>query len=650
MEGKTPPESASSSPLSPSPQRGDNDVPTTTTTIEATTAINEDKKDDQEKIDKAIKFWSHPLLQNVSSNEKRVYLRERGITDAILHKAWDRMLVVDGNGSRADIDTNDDNTPFVPSPHHRQQKHQQQYQQQQPFLSTSPPLLGTSMGMTPPPAGATTAAANMPNGYEEEESPMMISEVMHGASLLAVGSFLGLTAAATVRWLNGGDFDLFPSVISASSAPATAEDTSPSSKRMVLQHGSMTTPSTQQDGDHGGTAEEPYESVDYAETSDVYASEEGGEDDYNGYDNDDEQELREILLERIEAISTKIDANTILQQKVLSVSSSAIADHSMNLLRRSSNVNKDNEKDTSNLETSILLSHLTEIRSDIEKLYESLAPHTNGNTHQVQVDSAHILSNLNSCIEIVQSAGGNDIGDAPVTAQALMSNPTSRRDEPSSSVTVSPPSTLVDEVTVAPSLAAASNESTKNQMTLQDCIRRISENDVVTMRVGCQLLYLYLVNLAGNPDRKRYRKIYTSNESFQKVGNLVAGRELLRAVGFQEDEDGGALEWLPSATPEKEVKALAKVKEASAALSVLKTGKPSNELTARALTKLTPEHDGHFLGLAQPPPPPVTDDDVAPQTPVGSSLVSPPLPKKLPFVPPSGSPINLASKMEDSQD
>ena len=157
--------------------------------------------------------------------------------------------------------------------------------------------------------------------------------------------------------------------------------------------------------------------------------------------------------------------------------------------------------------------------------------------------------------------------------------------------------------------------------------------------------------------------MFLSNESFRKVDKLVGGKDLLKAVGFVEDttnsNNGGVLEWVPTGSTEQEIPALVLVKEAAAALGVLKNANvnanansiPSPELIASALSKLSSSSSLSLSSSSNIPHPSSpqelidknrhhddddSDDDVL-QTPSGSSLLSPPMPKKLPFFPtPSG--------------
>ena len=115
--------------------------------------------------------------------------------------------------------------------------------------------------------------------------------------------------------------------------------------------------------------------------------------------------------------------------------------------------------------------------------------------------------------------------------------------------------------------------------------------DPVKLRVACQLMYLYLVNLVGAPTNHRYRKIFTGNDNFKKVDAVDGAKSLLVAVGF--GESPGCLEWLggSSSTTDEEEGALRTVQEVLQALSILKTGQPSPELEAKALAVLSMENN-----------------------------------------------------------
>lgn len=110
----------------------------------------------------------------------------------------------------------------------------------------------------------------------------------------------------------------------------------------------------------------------------------------------------------------------------------------------------------------------------------------------------------------------------------------------------------------------------------------VLDNDSIALKEGVQFLYLYILNLSNHPHVPRYRKIYTSNESFQKVGTLNGGKELLLALDFIEESDN-LLAWKPVENEQQSVK---KLTEALAALSILKSTTMDQEKQSMAVSAL----------------------------------------------------------------
>mmetsp|Transcript_4406 Transcript_4406/g.11032 ORF Transcript_4406/g.11032 Transcript_4406/m.11032 type:complete len:351 (+) Transcript_4406:145-1197(+) len=215
-------------------------------------AADEDEEETKKKIDKAIKFWRHPMLHNVSMEEKRAYLHDRGVTDEILYKAWDKMVDMDVlDGAAASASNTKNNAALITGP---------------PQLggidgigrgdrNTLPSMdIGVTNGdsaaqaatmphhsygygnnnnssgchQNPPPNQHAGGVGGYPyhdasypynnqtvhNGggydYDDHNENGHIISATHGVSLLAAGGLIGLTAAAAVRWLNGGEFEIFP--------------------------------------------------------------------------------------------------------------------------------------------------------------------------------------------------------------------------------------------------------------------------------------------------------------------------------------------------------------------------------------------------------------------------------------------------------
>ena len=133
------------------------------------------------------------------------------------------------------------------------------------------------------------------------------------------------------------------------------------------------------------------------------------------------------------------------------------------------------------------------------------------------------------------------------------------------------------------------------------------------LNYGQVLKFCIFINLSSHPHVPRYRKIFTSNENFQKVSSLKGGKELLLAIGFVDKPNH--LEWQGG------VDDMQCLKEAAAALSILKSPHSEDNSMSNALSVLqrpsTPPPE-HFVG------------DPLLQTP--HLIVSPPNTKKHPLV------------------
>jgi hypothetical protein len=735
---------------------------------------DEQEKEEKDKIQKGIAFWNHPSLQDISPVKKRTYLYERqGLTDNQIHKVWEDIVVNDNkNNINSKSNSNDqmqqqqnmvmqqqrsnNNMPPMMANHQisptnnlpygnnnnihpqHQNQHQNQYQnsqynnsinnngyyqqqqQQQPF----------NMGLGD--GGGVIEDYRHQEGGEYAESSIS-GEIARGMSLIAVGGFLGLTGAAAIRWLNGGEFDLLP-------PPKQHEQQREQSGGEKISIISSNNNSTLLDRQQVEEEEEEEEDNDGNNNDKKFHWNNNGDDgDYDGstdeYSDGEEvdDDIERCLLDRMDTLLKSIDSNSTLQERLIHklANTSTITDHSMNLLKKNNDNSTERQQQkeiTATLNTSLLVSELTEIKDGFTKLMNrenniinettTNNDSSNGNDtnndstnndndgelqHNWKEGSSELLIKLDSCIQKIitieeeeekrQPSAESIIiattaDDLSTTTAAIAATPTAisktlRQDDITISSAPSTPASSTSKQTVDSSTPtttaintnANTTTTTKPLLSLKDCIIQIAEkNNDNKIKIGSQLLYLFLTNLSSKPDNQRYRKIYTSNESFQKVENMIGGKDLLQVVGFEfEDDDDnnsnkGILEWIPTKSTEKEMLSLILVKEAIAALGVLKSSAslPSSQLIQLASSKLshTPpilpttsqqqqqqqqqeydnndddrsnHGDGNGNNTYNHNP---HDTPAAPQTPSGSSLVSPPMPRKKPYDFASPSPVS----------
>jgi hypothetical protein len=487
------------------------------------------------EIEKAIRFWRHPSMQNVPAEEKIQYLYSRGLNKEDIHQVWERLTedtkdaAMSGSGGAPHLFNIRNEPPqqqnaLVPPP--QQHSVPPQYypqQQQQPY---------------PPENDTAGTYSDIP-------------------ALLVVGGALGLTAAAALRWLNGGEFLLFPPpTLGEGTNHVQEETTSIVNKEEDMEH----------QVDHDETRLLPTETD---ESSKPLES------------NDDIQKVMEML-------EVNFAKQQGLLQQISNRTNKQLTDESMNLLR--------NIGSTSNNNTTRNLVHeLEEIKQQLEALWTR-----KGNDSVWETQLEECLTLLKECMTKISS-------DDPL--------------EKSSSASVTPIPVLNGSssafIPQDAALRVAPSEGDSKSVLLRQAIRRLAEqNEPASLRAGAQLLYLYVINLSSHPHVPRYQKIFTTNESFQKVQELQGGIDLLLAVGFQ--QTANCLEWHGGSD-------VTYLKEAAAALSILKScSDESNatQLTSKALSVLRPSTPP--LGLSM--------SDL--QTPV--FIASPPTTKKHPLLDESG--------------
>lgn len=446
------------------------------------------------------------------------------------------------------------------------------------------------------------------------------------AALVSVGSVLGLTAVAAVRWLNGGDFELFPP---------------PAREAKEGTHRSFQA---------GQTLNQRQESKDY----------EGGERFHqlgrerpvapNTILSPDAKE-NDRLSEHVQTLVEALHSNTQQQEKILQKFSArsdngSITNQSMNLLR---------PRDDCPENSLAVFRKLAEVQAELSSLRRDVVGLRDATTG---VDStkwegrlSETMEDLRTCLDQLEPQKSSTEAAATRETKTNGTNKTVEVEEAT-------PDESSHQHRSSTDLTAF--DSSTSESSLADAIRQLAgENDATTLREGTQLLYLYVVNLSNNPRAPRYRKIYTSNESFLKVDRLVGGRELLTAVGFV--DQGNCLEWLPSDSTSKEENDdedmyMLLLKKAASVLSVLKSspqepGQDSEALALAALSALTP--DRRIRAETPPPPVPPTTitqmepfENSVPSTPEIGSIVSPPATKKI-LSSPSFPPVHPLSKNFD---
>jgi len=420
-------------------------------------------------MEQAIKFWESPSLLGVSSSDKLAYLRSKGLCEAKIHQMWDQIMARDE--ASADKPSN--------------LTHQSQ--------STS---VRTSTFPGQYPFGSSLPQQTYPYQPQFQEDQSALSRSI--PALLTVGGILGLAAAASVRWLNGGDFSLFP-------PPTKGNDI------IVVESSSNL----------------------------VFQEEEYSEEEYRT--NDNMEELSDM-------IKTNFRKQETLLQRLVDKSGKDFTDKSMALLKEGKHDDMEQIEKMKNM--------LVDVFDRLDELKQELDGHC-------VLQITMVLEKLEGCIKLNDGLL-RDEGCIPVPLGKTAPIGCLKSTHESIMVTRE-----IGETRPVDPLYKAIEQL-------------VLDNDSIALKEGVQFLYLYVLNLSNHPHVPRYRKIYTSNESFQKVGTLNGGKELLLALDFIEESDN-LLAWKPVENEQQSVK---KLTEALAALSILKSTTMDQEKQSMAVSAL----------------------------------------------------------------
>lgn len=417
---------------------------------------------------------------------------------------------------------------------------------------------GPSAGEAAPPGVYSATTAYTPPHWN---APSPADHGVRAATLLGVGGALGWTAAAAYQWLNGGDFSWLPS--SSSETGRHDEETS---------------------NDARTTRRFPSHALADAAAD---AREDAGDHPAAGTD-----ALTAQVQSLVEALQTQSREQREILQTLVYHKDRQQTDASMRRLRQSSSTASSAEDpQAANLSQLLVFGKLAEVTAELSSLRRDVATLPDATTVDTIAWEARLgatLTQVEECVACWQETAAAATTTTTEDAAVLTADTgkSTRVATPVSSVDATPVRTKIPWSS-ADDTAALSSSHTPDSPPTRDTVEEaltvlVLQNEAAPLRVGAQLLYLYAVNLSMHSSIPRYRKIFTSNESFQKVDALTGGRALLRAVGFI-DEDN-SLVWQPATGgADDETEALVVLGEVAVALGVLKSSSsPSSKEEERA--------------------------------------------------------------------
>lgn len=508
---------------------------------------NINSEDTTERLSKASRFLSHPSMKSISWEEKESYLQSKGYSNEDIKQA------------KAMVDNKFDSIFDSPSSGIYRTQH--------------PTQLGNMNTSGQPMNRNTFRNQSYPDQYGMREE----SEVPGVAVPIAFGGFLAIFGMACFRWLNGDDFVLFP----------TLENNLTDSRNL------------QNEIKVEQTCDEECEENNSQAESGSYAESE--EESYN-----DEDILNNPLVgtpeydvsEKLEALTSAIEKYTSIQEQSLREKKEEKAksqtDSMMGLLKSKSKKGEEPKTNELNGLNIAVLTQLVEIKCQLSGLNDRYNANEDDNNFKnivieklndvrTKIESIEKKLFIGGKTETIKDKNGLDQklekheeaekeeGDCPVDGNISDSTDItqdSKTDEPDLTIEAQTKDENGDtpgepDLTIE---AQTKEENGNTPLEIEDdteCVVKSTPNDDVAIgkvalesalqnmkennseesaKVCCQMIYLYISNLANNPSSAKYQKIYTKNNTFKnKVGNVKYARDILVAVGFI--ENASMLKW-----------------------------------------------------------------------------------------------------------
>ena len=386
---------------------------------------------------------------------------------------------------------------------------------QQPYYpSTYPPFPSASY-----PYSLPQQQMQVQQNIDDDDDEHWILSSAKASLLLTTGGMIGLTAAAGWRWLNGGDFSLLPPAVRQQSEAALASE----------QQRQQTTESNQKEEEAATVRNESNK-----ETTEILRQVQQVVQQMQSQSERQERALQKLTHEydktqtdafvnllREENATNTTDATTQVMDKL-----QAIQTQLVEIRDATRNANDDGSETTTGEKPREWETKLSTTLQELSVCLEQLHRKPSNNHTQTTTPS-------NKAADSNKQNGNVSTRDADISGGTQLSFETSPTDDSSNG---SSSNDNHNNCASPPSLQTAIAQLAQASTTAD------SRND---LREGAQVLYLYVTNLLqGNHKIPRYRKIFTSNESFQKVARLKGGQDLLLAVGFSPNEKNTKLEWL----------------------------------------------------------------------------------------------------------
>jgi hypothetical protein len=517
-------------------------------------------------IKRAVLFLNHPSVANVSEPEKTMYLQSRGLSISEISAAKELTSPTKNSGHDFDqVWYSNKNKSLTTKSHEKRDEDRRELAEkgkhyQQSFTQSNPHQ--NQYNLHDP--NRQSYYADDDNHVGQLNDPELPSALVP----LSIGGLLAIYAMAAIRWLNGGDFVLFPP---PESQNLDSEQTS------AIECGEMTSasltnidesPDENESLERTNEEEYDYKAIDNEMRNDGEGGYNETEDSAGQVHFDDAENFtRESLLSQdLQALTVAIEKYSDIQERnlksKLDEKARSKTNNVMDLLAKKQPANT--EKSDSDFKHNGVVSafemqaliQLVEVKCDLKTIHNELLSDPSdkkGKDILMKLESisaqlmavessltrrSNVKTSASSKLEVASISGtkdGNEASDSFTSTSKLPSL--------QNSVDTIKNDDLDVNHSVKPDAANSEETVEVGEEAIAKSIQKMKENnDVKLVKSSCQMLFLYISNLAKKPTSDQYQKIYTKNNTFKNnIEKVQFSKDVLISAGFV--DHGSYLEW-----------------------------------------------------------------------------------------------------------
>ena len=553
---------------------------------------------EKDHVRRAARFLCHASVENLPLEEKHSYLRSKGLSESDIVAAnaiassfrnhnFDHAWDAKDDSRRQDI--------AVRSEENGKGQHQNYESKTQDFAGSHQ----TQMQYHGNPYNYHTNSH--PSGYGGPREHFDDPELPNPIIPMTIGGTVVLFGMAVLRWLNGGDFIIFP----PSNVPNTNTDARPAAMETSQDALKEDMAEFKDESSFDDKGDCSYDACGHNETvsgvQQVCADAKEFQNDVGGKGHGYLASHNDLPLSQdLKALTLAIEKYSDLQERTLKTKLDEKARSKTNnvmelLLKKDGKDKKNYRSDQDGQPSKVDMSPKQSIHFQIAMIVQitEIKCHVKGICDQFKASELKFdkkllttLEEISSRLQNVESKldGGverNDKNAVQIEDKPLNQSSSSSKIENEARSHIEPADFVSNANSATPDTSTPSFENTnpptidgkapklpqdKSNVTkevklllkepvhtkrliisgveaLEAAIQKMKENNTApVLKSSSQMLSMYISNLSNNPTLKQYKKIYVKNKTFkEKVGKADFAKDVLLAAGFS--DKGSYLEW-----------------------------------------------------------------------------------------------------------